>query len=49
MNKQSALTEAIAIVKEYARGGGSTNLDYVLEHVYDKIIEISKKEGILFD
>ncbi len=41
MNKSTALTEAIEIVKEYGRGGYSDlQPDVLLERMYKKLLEL---------
>ena len=43
MYKQKALNDAVAILKEYARGGGvTTSLPAVLEGLYKKLIELNE-------
>jgi hypothetical protein len=39
-NNQEALEEAVSIVKEYVRGGGTGAPEVVLERVYKKIKEL---------
>ncbi len=42
MNKSTALTEAIEIVKEYGKGGYSDlPPDVLLEKLYKKLLELS--------
>lgn len=42
VSKKLLLQEAAAIVKEYARGGGTEPLDAVLEAVYKKLNELNE-------
>lgn len=41
MTKEACLSEAIEIIKEYARGGGELGLAGQLESVYTKLVELS--------
>ncbi len=40
INKHACLSDAIAIVKEYARGGGGGSIAGTLESVYEKLKEL---------